>query len=211
MPGLRLALLSHHDPRFGTATYQRLRGWFPQQRPRLAYLASDLRRLGPYFYVQQEIYARFGLALDDLAEVTDGFRPELLGHLQQYSGLHLSGGNTPRFLALLRQQGLVPHVKNFAGAGSVIVGVSAGAILQTPSLHTAQAVGDDFTEADADWAALGLVDFHFWPHYTAEDEAAAQALAAQLGRPLHAAPDGSGVLVEGTAAVALTGTRVFTG
>jgi hypothetical protein len=38
----------------------------------------------------------------------------------------------------------------------VLIGVSAGAILMTPSVNSARLCGD---------AGLGLVDFHIWPHF----------------------------------------------
>ena len=65
----------------------------------------------------------------------------------------------------------------------------------TPSIDTAQAVGDDFKGAPENRAALGLVDFHFWPHYELSEREEAQALAQRLGARLYAVPDGSGLIV----------------
>lgn len=87
--------------------------------------------------------------------------------------------------------------------------MSAGAILLTPSIDTAQSVGDDLTGADADHTALGLVDFHFWPHYVPSDDAAAQAQARKLGATIYAAEDGGGVLVRGSEVLPIGRVRKF--
>lgn len=71
-----LALLSHQDPQFGEEIYHRLRQIFSSERPRMAYLPSDFVRQSPYFSAQRIIHERYGIALDDLVEVTDGFQPE---------------------------------------------------------------------------------------------------------------------------------------
>lgn len=117
--------------------------------------------------------------------------------LHNYDGLHLSGGQTLHFLTLLREQKLVSQLRTFAHRGGVLAGVSAGAIILTPTIETAQYVGDEFTDAPEDLTALGLVDFHFWPHYGDSDQGAADHQAQQLGAALHVARDGSGVIVEG--------------
>lgn len=177
--------------------YVRLRHLFASPRPRMAYLPSDFVRQSPYFSIQRTIYERYGIELDDLVDVTNGFEQEQLVRLQDYDGLHLSGGQTPRFLNLLRAHQLIPHLQAFAHRGGVLAGTSAGAILLTPTIETAQAVGDDFTAAPQDLTALGLVEFHFWPHFEAGDQEAANRQARELGAALYAAADGSGVIVEG--------------
>lgn len=161
----------------------------------MLYLPSDFVRRSPYFLAQRTIYERYGIELDDFVEVTDDFQAEYLVRLRDYDGIHLSGGQTLHFLKLLRKHGLLSELQAFAMQGGVLVGVSAGAILLTPSIETAQSVGDDFADAPDDLDALGLVDFHFWPHYEGGDEVAAQA--QQLDAAIYAAPDGSGVIVEG--------------
>mgnify|MGYP000607379485 CR=1 FL=1 len=60
------------------------------------------------------------------------------------------------------------YQKSFVKDGGAIVGVSAGAMLLTPSIASAALCGDVITDEEAALSAISLVNFQFVPHVTDE-------------------------------------------
>jgi dipeptidase E len=115
--------------------------------------------------------------------------------------IHLSGGNTFYFLHHLRKTGLLDQLKYFVNRGGVLTGLSAGAILMTPSITAAsypEFDRDDNDEKVRNWRALGLVKFEFFPHYRNsrryDQELCLQSKKTKL--PIYALPDASGLIIE---------------
>jgi dipeptidase E len=82
--------------------------------------------------------------------------------------IYLAGGNTFYFLLHLRQSGLISKLKQFAKSGGVLAGLSAGALIMTPSIGLAGYPAWEADENDVglrDLRALGLVGFEFFPHF----------------------------------------------
>ena len=69
----------------------------------------------------------------------------------------------------------------FAQLGGVFIGVSAGAMLLTPTIESAALCGDVNHVGLHDFSSLGLVDFMFLPHATNHQSELyrARALATQ--------------------------------
>jgi dipeptidase E len=116
--------------------------------------------------------------------------------------IHLAGGNTFYFLKHLRKSGMIKHLKEFAAKGGVMTGLSAGAIMMTPTVATASFPKFDCDSNDegiTNFKAMGLVKFEFFPHYS-NSKRYNEALVAESKKikvPLYAAPDGRGVVVNG--------------
>ena len=115
--------------------------------------------------------------------------------------IHLGGGNTFQFLHALRKAKFLPDLKAFVQRGGVLSGTSAGAILMTPSVSTADFPSfdkDDNDEGIKNFRAMGLVPFEFFPHYknSKRYEQAMLARSQKTKIPLYACPDGSGVVIE---------------
>ena len=60
-----------------------------------------------------------------------------LSELLKSDLIFLGGGNTFYFLKHLKSTGLIDELKTFAANGGVLCGLSAGAIIMTPHVHTA--------------------------------------------------------------------------
>ena len=120
-----------------------------------------------------------------------------LQNLFSCDAIHLSGGDTPRFLTLLREHDLFERLRDYVTRGGVLIGISAGAIIMTPNILTAYDCGDDRPSEPFDHTAFGLVDFAFMPHYTPELELQCRALALELHRTLYVCQDGDGIVVNG--------------
>jgi dipeptidase E len=118
--------------------------------------------------------------------------------------VYLAGGNTFYFLFHLQRSGLLPVLKRFAQRGGVLAGMSAGAHLLSPHIGLAGYPPFDRDENEIGLprrrlAALGLVDYEFFPHYR-HSPRYRQALAdyaRRSGRALYAFRDGGGVVIEG--------------
>ena len=83
--------------------------------------------------------------------------------------------------------------------GKTIAGISAGAILMTPNIHSASYPKfdcDDNEDNVKNMKAMGLVDFEFFPHYRNSDryDNELKKQSKKLSYPLYALPDGSGVI-----------------
>ncbi len=82
--------------------------------------------------------------------------------------LILSGGDTKFFLEKIMKRGLKEFFVEFAkNESNLLVGVSAGGIIMTENINTANILNKEAVENEQ---GLGLVDFEFFPHYNSSYE-----------------------------------------
>ena len=115
--------------------------------------------------------------------------------------IHLSGGNTYYFLKHLRKKGMLKELKRFVKRGGVLTGLSAGAIIMTPTIDTAGFPYFDKDENEENLKNLkgmNLVDFEFFPHYKNSKRYDSELLehSKKMDRPIYACPDGSGIVIK---------------
>ncbi|MEI8346223.1 MAG: Type 1 glutamine amidotransferase-like domain-containing protein [Pseudomonadota bacterium] len=115
--------------------------------------------------------------------------------------IFLGGGNTFHFLHTLRKKKLLTPLKDFAQRGGILIGLSAGSIMMTPTIDTASMPAfdrDDNDEHITNFKALNLVDFHFFPHYVGGDRYDRELLrfSRQVKVPLYACTDGGGIVID---------------
>jgi dipeptidase E len=114
--------------------------------------------------------------------------------------IHLSGGNTYYFLKHLRHTGMLKELKKYVASGGILTGLSAGAIMMTPTIMLAGIPSFDCDENDEhlrNLKAMNLVDFEFFPHYKNSNryDAELKKYSRQIDIPIFACPDGSGIIV----------------
>ncbi len=165
--------------------------------PRIAYVPSDFVNESSWFQGKKTYYAQYGATLEEPVRFGAVLLESELQNLFSFDAIHLSGGDTPRFLTLLREHNLLERLRDYVTGGGVLIGISAGAIIMTTNIFTAYDCGDERPAEPFDHSALGLVDFAFMPHYTAELESQCQELALELNRTLYACQDGDGIVVNG--------------
>ncbi len=129
------------------------------------------------------------------------FTPDALEKALASDAIYLAGGNTFYFLHHLRRCGLLTRFRDYAAAGGVIAGLSAGAIILTPNIGLAGYPPFDCDRNDIglkDLRALSLVPFEFFPHYhgRAPLRAALLDYSKRSLNPLVGVADGGGVVVE---------------
>jgi dipeptidase E len=208
----KLVLYSNQGSPQSGAVDARLLKLLPS-RSTVGYLPASPDRNRRFFGGFERHYEQLGIALRFFG-LEDEFQPEELAQLLQLDAIHLSGGNTFRFLHWLRACGLFAKLQSYVAQGGVLIGVSAGAILMTRDIRSAAICGDapypapnDQTPSDqirsapllSDTAGLGLVDFAVLPHFDGSDaqKAALGRLGEELGSVAYGVPDGSGIVVDG--------------
>jgi dipeptidase E len=125
----------------------------------------------------------------------------LLNEVLKSDLIFLGGGNTFYFLKHLKKNKMFDHFEKFLKRGGVLCGLSAGAIVLTPHVHTASFPHFDRDDNPFDMknlSAMRLVNFEFFPHYKNskryDDELLHHSKKSKL--PLYACPDGAGIIVE---------------
>lgn len=114
--------------------------------------------------------------------------------------IHLAGGNTYYFLKTLRESQIMPSLKEYVKSGGILTGLSAGAIVMTPSIHTAgfpEFDRDENQENMTNLTAMSLVQFHFYPHYenSLRYDRALRSFSRTVPLPVYAVSDGGGIIM----------------
>ncbi|WP_129590050.1 Type 1 glutamine amidotransferase-like domain-containing protein [Gloeocapsopsis dulcis] len=166
---------------------------------RIGYISSSSDPTRQYFILKRQYYQQYDLKLLLYVELDVEYNPDLVDQLFACDAIHLSGGNTYYFLYWLQQRGLMKRLQHYANHEGVLIGVSAGAIILTPDITSAQLCGDVPYAPLTICQGLELVDFAFVPHVqdTPEDYIRMQAYANQQQRVLYGCHDGDGVVVAG--------------
>jgi dipeptidase E len=164
---------------------------------RIGFVPSGGDPEGKWFEDRRGYYARVGLRLAHSHDPIDADWNGL-SELLACDAIHLSGGNTREFLARLESGGMIGPLRDYARRGGLLIGVSAGAILLTPTINVDALFADEDPSRDVTGSALGLVDFEFFPHLH-NNPAHLQKLveySRRHPRRILGCPDGAGALVE---------------
>ena len=164
---------------------------------RLGYVPSGPDPQRYFFNARKVHYARLGLDIPVYHDLDEPHRAEDTAELFACDAIHLSGGHTGDFLARLRRHGMLGPLRDWALAGGVLIGVSAGAILMTPTIATDALFLGERPEDMTDGDALNLLPFEFFPHLS-DDAAYLPALlrySAATPRPILACNDDDAIVV----------------
>ena len=175
-----------------------------RKHPRILYIPSDGDDDDYY-----EDYTEFNMAINQVTKTETIYLPiddkltphDFVQKLASSDGVFLSGGNTFHFLGHLRKKGLLSKLKLYARQGNLLSGLSAGAIILTPSVETA-----GFPEFDCDinydeitnLRSLNLTRFLFFPHFKKSkrySDAFRLETLARTQYPIYCCPDYSGIKI----------------
>jgi dipeptidase E len=125
----------------------------------------------------------------------------VLKEVLQSDLIFLGGGNTFYFLKHLRSEGMFNHFEKFLKRGGVLCGLSAGAIVLTPHVHTASFPHfdrDDNPFSMKNLNAGRFVNFEFFPHYKNSKRYETEMIhySKKTNIPLYACADGGGIIIE---------------
>lgn len=164
---------------------------------RLGYIPSGPDPQRYFFKARKTHYARLGFDTPVYYDLDEPHRAEDIAELFACDAIHLSGGHTGDFLARLKRSGMLGALRDWASAGGVLIGVSAGAILMTPTIAVDALFLGEKPENVANGDALDLLPFEFFPHL-GDDAAYLPALvhySALTPRPILACTDEDGIVV----------------
>ncbi|WP_257985413.1 Type 1 glutamine amidotransferase-like domain-containing protein [Shewanella sp. GutCb] len=162
---INLALISQPTAANAQLAISKLLSILKTTTPKIGYIASAPDPQREYFRQTQQIYSALNAEMDVYLELESEFSQQALDALLTCDLIHLSGGDTQRFLLAIKQRQLIAPLTKFAMNGGAIVGVSAGAMLLTPSIDSAVLCGDHITASPEALSALNLVPFQFVPHF----------------------------------------------
>lgn len=170
-----------------------------------AFIPAKSDREGKYYTRFKDYFSKYGFHNLTYFDVDEDFNPHGLDNLFSSDVIYLSGGNTFYFLHNLKRRGLMEQLYSYAHQDNkIVVGVSAGAMIMTPTVRTTaiyhQRKGD-FDSLNAvgltDFSGLGLVDFEFVPHFTQDTKGEyVREFVREATNPIYGCPDGSGIIVQ---------------
>lgn len=160
------------------------------RRPRLVFLPTATADDPGYVSIVEEYYGgRFGCDVVPLPLFDRRLGERDTDRIIRSADIvYVGGGNTLRMMKLWRRRGIDVSLRRAASDGTVLAGISAGAIC-----WCASGVSDSasFTTTGVDWdyvavRGLGLIEVALCPHYDADPRrpAAAVRIAARTRRPV---------------------------
>ncbi len=168
--------------------------------PKITYIPSSSEDLAEDFREFAEQYRRLGVKEIECLPVDRELKPADLRRALASDAIYLGGGNTFYFLHHLRRTKMLSKLKLFVKQGGVLMGLSAGGIMMTPSIKTAEVPSMEADENEVhlkDYRSIALVDFEFSPHYTGErrSDLELKKYSKRVKRPVYACDDGTGIIV----------------
>ena len=169
--------------------------------PKLTFIPSSSYDAENDFKFFVDEFSAFGVTRFMHFCVDIPFTKTLLSEVFKSDLIFLGGGNTFYFLKYLKKAGMAPHLSKFLKKGGVLCGLSAGAIVLTPHVHTASFPHFDRDENPWDMknlSAMKMVNFEFFPHYKNSKRYDAELIhhSKNTKIPLYACADGGGIIVE---------------
>ncbi|WP_232297293.1 MULTISPECIES: Type 1 glutamine amidotransferase-like domain-containing protein [Bacillus cereus group] len=171
-----------------------------KENPSIAYLRSSSDITGKYFNYVVKYYGEIGISNVKYFDLDKEYDERKINDIFNYDAIHLSGGNTFHFLNSLRKRNLVHSLKSYLEKGRILIGVSAGSIITTQSIDTAQFIDEDIIGIE-DRSSLGFVDFDFMPHWSEKLSEEYLDLLKDYSklnhRTVYGCKDGDGIVIEG--------------
>ncbi|MGE6575388.1 Type 1 glutamine amidotransferase-like domain-containing protein [Paenibacillus xylanexedens] len=180
---------------------QRIRSLFNSEQPSIGYIPSCSDPERKYYEHTKRYYNQIGIDNLQYYDLDLEYEESTFGSIFECDAIHLSGGNTFYFLSLLQKRNMVGLLRSYVKSGGILIGVSAGSILTTPTIEIA-GYGEDADENNVDlkdMQALGLVDFEFAPHWDGSEDTLNLLREYTRVNPtaVYACQDGGGLVVDG--------------
>ncbi|TXH79660.1 MAG: peptidase E [Rhizobium sp.] len=172
---------------------------------RIAYIPSGPEPDHRFFDDRRQYYRTYGLDMSLFYDPEHPHGGEETDALFACDAIHLTGGHTADYLQRLRRSGMLPLLRDWALAGGVLIGTSAGAILMTPTIATDALFTGETPETRMKETALDLVPFEFFPHLNEEATYLKELVRYSkfTTRPIIACNDGDGIIVSNRRAIGI--------
>lgn len=171
-----------------------------KQNPLITFIPSDSQDYKKEFQAFKRKFSRMGFKRFDYILVDEKLNATEKKNLLKSDAIFLGGGNTFYFLKHLRAQGLLAPLRIYAKNGGILMGLSAGSIMLTSNIKTAQVPSLEADDNDVglkNLKALNLAPFEFSPHYEASKsvDTELKEYSKTNSRPIYACADGMGIVV----------------
>lgn len=135
-----------------------------KNNPRVGYIASESDRERKYFNKTKKYYEDMGINNLIYIDLEGEYDETQVDDLSKYDVIHLSTGNTFKFLSLLKKRGMTSKLVDYSKDGGILVGVSAGGIIMGKDITIAKFA--DVNEVGLeDFDSLDLLEFTVKPHW----------------------------------------------
>ena len=167
-----------------------------KDKPKLAYIPSASDATRKYFKDKCEYYKKYGIEDILYFDLNKEYDPSLTDELLACDAIHLSGGDPFQFLGSIRKRNFGPVLRKYWENGGILLGISAGAIVLTPSINISHVFYKSRTDKHQ---AVGLVDFHFLPHWNLREGRMedVQKFSKENQATVYACNDGDGMVMNG--------------
>lgn len=189
----------------------RLREEISERGNKIAYISSQPQdEMRKYFARTAQEYRAINNNISlEYFDLSDAYSDVMLKNVvADFDIIQLSGGNTFAFLADLRKRKIEPLLRGRLQTNKLIIGVSAGAIILTPTIGTASVGDADINEIGVtDMRAFNFFDFEFLPHFhnMEEERNLAKEYSAGLSKILYACSDSDGIFINSLGNIELFG------
>ncbi|MDQ7797409.1 MAG: Type 1 glutamine amidotransferase-like domain-containing protein [Candidatus Edwardsbacteria bacterium] len=165
-----------------------------KDRPRLAYIPSASDNSRRYYHEKCEYYKRYGIEDFLYFDLNKEYDPAKTEELLACDAIHLSGGDPFQFLGSIRKRNFGPVLKKYHENDGILLGISAGAIVLTPSINISHVFYKSRTDQHQ---AVGLVDFHFLPHWNQRQDRldAVKKFSIDNQAMVYGCQDGDGMVI----------------
>lgn len=165
---------------------------------KLSYISSDVDPDGYYHRKNSQYYQQYELALSAPFESHKPHSDTALQALFDGDAIHLPGGDTGTCLRNLKKGAIYAPLQSWIQDGGIVVGVSAGAMILTPTIAVDEFMGQSADEElPSDPSAMNILPFEFLPHFDEKTVSMDKLLHYSIHNhnPIIACPDGCGVVV----------------
>lgn len=180
---------------------QKILRLFNREQSSIGYIPSCSDPERKYFEHTRRYYNQVGIDNIQYYDLDLEYEESTFGSIFECDAIHLSGGNTFYFLSLLQKRNVLGLLRSYVKSGGILIGVSAGSILTTPTIEIA-GYGEDADENEVglnDMKALGLVDFEFAPHWDGSEDAlnSLREYTRVNRTAVYVCQDGGGLVIDG--------------
>lgn len=179
---------------------QKLLGLLPGKKIKITYIPSAGDENRKYYREFQEWFNFYGLRNLAFFSLERDFRESAAKEALSSEAIYLSGGNTFHFLFWLRKRKFLNRLKGFVKKGGILIGLSAGSILMTPTIKISGIPSYNHDENEVgikNLKSLALVNFEFFPHFRPNPRLEREIVGYSQTSPysIFALEEGSGIII----------------
>lgn len=198
---MNLVLYSKLEPEINLDTQDRinkkLMDMLDNDNPTVGLIEHTTDRENRYYKKNVEFFNKLGIHNILRFNLDETYNKLLEEELFKCDIIQLPGGNTYYFLDILKKRNLIGKLQGYSKNGGIILGVSAGALITSPTIGSAQ-FGDENDVELTDLSALGLVDFEMMPHWNKWSDYLndLQEYSAKNDITIYTVSDGEGIVIQ---------------